>query len=89
MREQDDLLNMTEEDRQRVLAVEKMRTLIEEGVNKKCLLSEQDYLMDLFFKLEYRNVAMLTLGIIIIQYFRKLFTESYLAVGIFSINGNL
>lgn len=42
MREQDDLLNMTEEDRQRVLAVEKMRALIEEGVNKKCLLSEME-----------------------------------------------
>lgn len=31
---------MTEEDRERVLAIEKLRALIEEGVGKKCLMSQ-------------------------------------------------
>ena len=31
---------MTEEDRERVLAIEKLRAIIEEGVGKKCLMSQ-------------------------------------------------
>jgi len=29
-----------EEDRERVLAIEKLRAIIEEGVSKKCLMSQ-------------------------------------------------
>jgi len=33
---------MTEEDRERVLAIEKLRAIIEEGVSKKCLMSQSE-----------------------------------------------